>query len=142
MIVIMTIIIRLMMKFFLLVLLHLSLATASMKACKKYHYQDQATLWQGTTVAKQAADTPYSYTYNYPRAFSATYKRSLAFGGVSFTVNFYISFTASLSLVGASSDQIYFNIQDDLIIYYISFHILLVDTTSNWFFIDDYCTFL
>jgi hypothetical protein len=89
-------------------------------------------------LAKLAANTPYAYIYNYLYPFDSYYKRSIALGGYSFDINNHLSFTVSVNLLNDISNTIYFSIQDDLVVYYMVFHIVLSDITSDWFFVQDF----
>ena len=99
-------------------------------------YIDQTTLWKGSNSPKSSSEPTTVFTQTYPRPYNASYQRGLAFGGFNFDINNDMSFSANLNLINETADSITFNIQEDLSVYYISFDIILVDTSSPWLWME------
>jgi hypothetical protein len=88
--------------------------------------------WYGNTTAKASGFGNSNYTYTYPSPYDSSFSRSLVFAGFSWQVNKTVSFNVKILSGGTdTSDTIQFKVLADLLVYFISFQILLVSTASG-----------
>jgi hypothetical protein len=89
--------------------------------------------WYGSLAAKSNGSAAASSIYTYPSPYDSSYSRSLVFAGFSWQISGKnISFAVAILPGGTTtSETIQFKVLQDLLVYFISFEILLISSASG-----------
>ena len=90
---------------------------------------DQVSLWQDNGSSQSFFSGDRLYYHTYPLTYDSTFQRYIFLAGFKFSTANTLSYRLQVSPYSASSDEIFFTINHDLIVYYISFRIGLIKQT-------------